>query len=251
VFNSIEGLTQMWDLQTGEIVGKFESYARPTSAQLEPSWSVSLHPKGTTYASCGGSGNLLIHSTETTTFGQHRATIPSGRVKYGLCCTHSPDGRWIAMGSETGHICIFDSQAHQLTQTYTSHAMAVRTLSWSPDSSLLMSGSIDKHLILHDVRVPQSGRLGSGAVASLTGHSSWVLSTQISPDGKLALSGSADKTIKVWDLSTRTTVSTVQDTGEVWSVGWRPNPSGMNTSGAFVTGGEDGHLRWWRAAGTV
>lgn len=117
--------------------------------------------------------------------------------------------------------------------------------------SVLVPRLFDKHLILHDVRVPQSGRLGSGAVASLTGHSSWVLSTQISPDGKLALSGSADKTIKVWDLSTRTTVSTVQDTGEVWSVGWRPNPSGMNTSGAFVTGGEDGHLRWWRAAGTV
>ena len=36
VFNSIEGLTQMWDLQTGDIVGKFESYARPTSAQIEP-----------------------------------------------------------------------------------------------------------------------------------------------------------------------------------------------------------------------
>lgn len=26
----------MWDLQTGEIVGKFESYARPLSGQLEP-----------------------------------------------------------------------------------------------------------------------------------------------------------------------------------------------------------------------
>lgn len=36
MFNSVEGLTQMWDLQSGEIVGKFESYARPTSGQLEP-----------------------------------------------------------------------------------------------------------------------------------------------------------------------------------------------------------------------
>ena len=62
---------------------------------------------------------------------------------------------------------------------------------------------------------------------------------------------SADKTIKVWDLSARTAVSTIQDTGEVWSVSWRPHVSGTNASGAFVTGGEDGHLRWWRAAGTA
>ena len=36
LFNSVEGLTQMWDLQSGDIVGKFESYARPSSGQLEP-----------------------------------------------------------------------------------------------------------------------------------------------------------------------------------------------------------------------
>lgn len=251
VFNSVEGLTQMWDVQTGNIVGKFESYARPTSAQLEPSWAVSLHPKATTYASCGGSGNLLIHSTEPATFGQHKATLPSGRTKFGLCCSYSPDGKRIAMGTEAGQIFVFDPQAPGKTFAFTSHAMSVRTLSWSPDSSLLLSGSEDKRLILHDVRVSPSGRPGSGAVASLTGHSSWVLSTQISPDGKLALSGSADKTAKVWDLGSRTAVSTIQDTGEVWSVSWRPNPSGTNASGAFVTGGEDGHLRWWRAAGTA
>jgi len=251
LFNSVEGLTQMWDLQSGGIVGKFESYARPASGQLEPSWSVSLHPKATTYASCGGSGNVLVHSTDPTTFGQHRATLSTGRVRFGLCCAYSPDGNRIAMALETGQIYIFDAQASELSATYTSHAMSVRTLSWSPDSSLLLSGSEDKRLILHDVRVSPSGRHGSGAVASLTGHSSWVLSTQISPDGKLALSGSADKTIKVWDLSARTAVSTIQDTGEVWSVSWRPHPSGSNASGAFVTGGEDGHLRWWRAAGTA
>lgn len=106
LFNSIEGLTQMWDLQSGDVAGKFESYARPASGQLEPcmlslatpmcsyspveniAWSVSLHPKATAYASCGGSGNLLIHSTEPATFGQHRATLSTGRTKFALCCTY-------------------------------------------------------------------------------------------------------------------------------------------------------------------
>ena len=51
-------------------------------------WSVSLHPKATTYTSCGGSGNVLIHSTEPATFGQHRATLSTGRARFGLCCTY-------------------------------------------------------------------------------------------------------------------------------------------------------------------
>lgn len=60
---------------------------------------------------------------------------------------------------------------------------------------------------------------------------------------------SADKTMKVWDIGARAAVSTVQDTGEVWSVSWRPKPPAHGTAGAFVSGGEDGVVRWWRSAG--
>ncbi|PSS08844.1 hypothetical protein PHLCEN_2v3459 [Hermanssonia centrifuga] len=114
---------------------------------------------------------------------------------------------------------------------------------------LLVSASEDKRLIAHDVRYSPTGKPGSGAVATLTGHSSWVLSTDISPDGRFALSGSADKTIKVWDLTARAAVSTIQDNGEVWSVSWRPKPPQHGSAGEFVTGGEDGTVRWWRSAG--
>jgi len=155
----------------------------------------------------------------------------------------------VALSTETGQMYIFDVESNALMSTYSSHAMAVRSLAWSRDSQLLLSASEDKRLILHDVRTSASGKPGSGAVASLSGHSSWVLSTDISPDGRLAVSGSLDKTIKVWDLSARAAVSTIQDTGEVWSVSWRPLPSAHGSAGAFVSGGEDGCVRWWRSAG--
>jgi WD repeat-containing protein 61 len=131
---------------------------------------------------------------------------------------------------------------------------------------LLLSASEDKRLILHDVRVTSSGRSSSGAVASLSGHSSWVLSSDISPDGRLALSGyaygrlshtfsltncnsSADKTIKVWDIAARAAVSTMPESQEVWAVSWQPS-SAAASAGAFVAGGEDGVVRWSKAAGT-
>ncbi|GBE80187.1 WD40 repeat-like protein [Sparassis crispa] len=249
LYNSLEGLTCLWNLESGKMEGKFESYVRSGAEAIEPSWSVSLDPKGQTYASTGGSGNVTIHSAARESFGERRATLPSGRNKFGMFCKYSPDGTRVAMSLETGQIYIFDVASASLQSTYTSHAMAVRSLAWSPDSQLLLTASEDKRLILHDVRVSPSGKPGSGAVATFAGHSSWVLSTDISPDGRLGLSGSADKTIKVWDLSARAAVSTIQDTGEVWSVSWRPRSAANNSAGAFVSGGEDGVVRWWRAAG--
>jgi len=244
IYNSLEGLTSLWNLENGEIVATFESYTR-TGDNSEPSWSVSLHPQGETYASTGGSGNVSIHSAQPDNFGQRLSTLSSGRQKFGMFCAHSPDGRRIAMSSESGQIYVFDVESSSLSITFTSHAMSVRSVAWSPDSSLLLSASEDKRLVLYDVRTAPGG-----AVASFSGHSSWVLSTDISPDGRLGLSGSADKSIKVWDIGARAAVSTVQDTGEVWSVSWRPKPPAVGSPGAFVTGGEDGVVRWWRGAGS-
>ncbi|KAF5329035.1 hypothetical protein D9611_013880 [Ephemerocybe angulata] len=245
LYNSIEGLTSLLDLETNQVVSKFESYNR-TAEAAEPSWSVSLNPKGGTYASTGGSGSVTVHSAQAENFGERLSVIPSGRNKFGMSCAHSPDGRRLAMSSETGQIFVFDLETNALSAAFTSHAMSVRSIAWSPDSSLLLSASEDKRLVLHDVRSAPGG-----TVASLAGHSSWVLSADISPDGRLGLSGSADKTIKVWDIGARAAVSTIQDTGEVWSVSWRPKAPAVGAAGAFVSGGEDGVVKWWRGAGAA
>ncbi|KAF8635361.1 hypothetical protein AX17_003930 [Amanita inopinata Kibby_2008] len=244
LYNSIEGLTSLWDIPQNKIVAKFESYVRKAE-NPEPSWSVSLNPKSETYASTGGSGNVNIHSAQVDNFGERLASLSSGRVKFGMYCSHSPDGKRVALAAESGQIFIFDLESNALATTFPSHAMPVRSLAWSYDCNLLMSASEDKRLVLHDVRSATGGM-----VATLTGHSSWALSVDISPDGRLAVSGSADKTIKVWDISARAAVSTMQDTGEVWSVAWRPKPAPLGTVGSFVTGGEDGVVRWWRGAGS-
>ncbi|KAH7922060.1 WD40 repeat-like protein [Leucogyrophana mollusca] len=248
LYNSLDGTTCLWDLQDDNILGQHASYDRAVEG-AEPSWSVSLNPKGGTYAGTSGSGNVNIYSANPDSFGSRQLVLSSGRNKHGMDCKYSPDGSRIALATETGQVFIFELESGTLTSTYSTHAMAVRSLSWSADGQLLLTASEDKRLILHDVRSGPSGKPGSGAVATLTGHSSWVLSTDISPDGRLAVSGSADKTIKVWDLAARTAVSTIQDSGEVWAVAWRPKPSATGSAGAFVSGGEDGRVRWWRSAG--
>jgi len=105
LYNSLEGLTTLWNLDNGEIIGTFESFVR-TKADSEPgkesasshprnychlsstAWSVSLNPRGDTYASTGGSGNVSIHSAQTDNFGERLSTISSGRNKFGMFCSY-------------------------------------------------------------------------------------------------------------------------------------------------------------------
>ena len=48
----------------------------------------------------------------------------------------SPDGRSLALSTESGQIMILDTETRQVVATHTSHAMSVRTLSWSGDSQV-------------------------------------------------------------------------------------------------------------------
>ena len=51
-------------------------------------WSVSLNPQGETYASTGTSGNIFIHSAQTSNFGERLSTLSSGQNKFGMFCAH-------------------------------------------------------------------------------------------------------------------------------------------------------------------
>lgn len=225
LYNTLEGTTRLIGTENGDLKGTWASYGAQAGAEdaVEPAWSVSLHPKGSVYASTGGLGNLTIHSAASDDFGSKMRTISSeGRQKFGMFCSFSPDGKRIALASETGQITVFDVESGALEASYNTHAMGVRSLAWSYDNSLLLSASEDTHLGLHDVRVSSgSGKPGSGVVATFAGHKSWVLSADLSADGRLGLSGSADKTIKVWDIGARAAVSNIQDTDKVWAVKWR------------------------------
>ncbi|KAF8760161.1 WD repeat-containing protein 61 [Rhizoctonia solani] len=249
VLNSVEGTVFLWDLETQGIVAKRETFNREKSG--ESAFSVSMHPSGGSYASTGNGGIAFICSTGLDKFGEVQSKLTPTRAKFGMCVKHSPDGKYLALSSENGQLSVFDLATQQLSVTYASHAMCVRSLAWSSDSQLLLSASDDKRLLLHDLRTPppisQGGhpRLGAGAVAAFSGHSSWVLSASLSSDGKLAASGSSDKHVRVWDIGARKSLAVQQHAGEVWGVSWRPILAGGGNT--FVTGGEEKAVEWWSA----
>jgi WD40 repeat protein len=70
------------------------------------------------------------------------------------------------------------------------------SIAFSPDGTVLASGSADKTIRLWDVRKRQE-------LASLKGHKESVQCVAFSSDGKTLASGSNDSTVKLWDVETR------------------------------------------------
>jgi WD40 repeat protein/serine/threonine protein kinase len=74
------------------------------------------------------------------------------------------------------------------------HDGAVRSVAFSPNDKLVVSGSEDNSLRVWDVAT-------GGAFKALRGHGGIVRSCVFSPDGQLVLSGGDDESIRLWDVT--------------------------------------------------
>ncbi|MFZ2349580.1 MAG: PKD domain-containing protein [Candidatus Bipolaricaulis anaerobius] len=185
----------------------------------------------------------------------------------------SPDGRYLAVGTSLG-IELRDSQTLELVRFFSGHTSDVYSVAFSPDGSLLASGSDDNTIKLWEVATgrlvrtltghtwdvysvafsPDGSLLASASyqeiklwdvatgrlVRTLTGHTGSVLSVAFSPDGKLLASGSDDNTIKLWEVATGRLVRTLTGhTGSVRSVAFSPDGS------LLASGSSDGTVLLW------
>lgn len=97
------------------------------------------------------------------------------------------------------------------------HPVAARCLAFSSDSSLLFSGSDDKHIKMFDVH-------HASLISSFSGHTSFVLSLDVFGDSKRFASSSSDQTVKIWDIGQRSVTDTLSEhEDQVWSVKISPN----------------------------
>jgi len=103
----------------------------------------------------------------------------------------------IAAGSTDGDgdITTFDALTGTQTAIISGHTDFIRSLTYSFDGTLLVSGSEDESIKLWDV---QTG----GVIKTFCGHTNLVRSVSISADNTTIASGSVDKTIRVWSIET-------------------------------------------------
>jgi periodic tryptophan protein 2 len=121
----------------------------------------------------------------------HTLSLASSPITY---VTTSPDGAWLAFGSsKTGQLLVWEhaSESHILKQS--SHLDTLTSLSYSPDSTRIVTGSDDGLIKIWDIH--------SGFhVATFTEHTSAVTASRYSKRGNILFTSSLDGSIRAWDM---------------------------------------------------
>ena len=154
-------------------------------------------------------------------------TLPIARWGKGfvLDLAHSPDGRWLALGTSTG-VYLRDAETLAGVREFNLAAGATG-VAFAPDGALIAAGSSDWSVRIWGVR---DGAL----VGRLRGHAAAVRGVAFSPDGSLLATASGDGTARLWRVADGTLLHTYLGHGDqVLSVAFSPD------GGLLVTGSLD------------
>jgi WD40 repeat protein len=150
----------------------------------------------------------------------------------------SPDGRFLATGSEGGKICRWDlgELDDAPAVCFPSDRGSVWSIRFSPDGKWITAGCQDGSIQIRDLK-------GISVMQLKKVHEGQILSLGFSPDGRFLVSGSSEGRICVWDLSIQA-LKWFQDLGApIWSVPFHPG-------GEFLASGSvDRTVCLWNLAG--
>ncbi|KAK5937715.1 Ski complex subunit Rec14 [Knufia obscura] len=227
----------------------------PAAKKAGELWAVALDSEGrflvgTTYDGRNNVWELTREITNEKT-GEEKVVANKfaeyeTRGGFGLAVDVSPDNSLTATSHPTGNIYIFSSSTTRLTHSLPTQASPVRTLKFSPGSTLLAAAGDSSLISLYDAKSGET-------VALLRGHEAWITSLDWSYTGEYLVSGSLDGKIKIWSVETRQCVCTMTD-GEgrgLWAVKWLPKGETSGERGKaerFVTAGNGGAVGVYREA---
>ncbi|MGL1889164.1 MAG: High-affnity carbon uptake protein Hat/HatR [Reichenbachiella sp.] len=152
----------------------------------------------------------------------------------------SPDGRYLAGGSESGSVYLWDMENNnEQTSLYVQQGAAVSAVAFSTDGTQIAFGDEEGDIVLWDLE-------DNRVIKKLTGHSATITDLEYSKDNSLLASGSLDGTAKLWIMEFLNDLPIELDDHSakynekwVWSVSFSPDGNYL------MTGAGDGIIRHW------
>ncbi|KAJ3407079.1 WD repeat-containing protein 61 [Chytridiales sp. JEL 0842] len=138
---SLDSTISIYDLSTLSLTKKIE--AGPMQA-----WSTCFSPEGRFIATTTSKGSVNLFNPDT---GTKESTFETRSPSFALCVQFSPNGLLVAASTENGSVHVWDVGTGKLLHSLPGHAMGVRTLSFTADSSILVTGGDDKRINMYDV----------------------------------------------------------------------------------------------------
>ena len=147
----------------------------------------------------------------------------------------SPDGKFVASGSDDHAICIWDVEMGQIAAGPFEDQDEINSIAFSPDGKRVVSGSGE--IRIWDIET------GQILPISFTGHRDRVYSVAFSPDGQHVASGSYNTPIRVWDIHTGQIAAGPLEghRGSIYCIAFSPDGGRMRIASASW----DGTVRIW------
>ena len=149
-----------------------------------------FHPSSNLLTVCFDNGLFSLY--ELPSFSNiHSLSMASSPIS---AVSNNKSGEWLALGSsKTGQLLVWEHTSESNILKQSSHLDTMTTLSYSPDSGKIITGSDDGLIKVWDI--------ASGFhIATFTEHTSAVTGSAYSKRGNILFTSSLDGSVRAWDM---------------------------------------------------
>ncbi len=230
VSGSYDNTARLWDLATGETLQVLRGHnwwvwaaefspdgRRIVTAGQDGKAIVWEQEAGSGEQAAGSDGQDRLAATRSGALAEPKTTAPyqqltqfTGHDGAVYSARFSPNGKLIATGGYDKLVMVWSpDEVHPVDirsrlngepepepdyLRLSGHDGPVRSVSFSPNGQLVLSGGDDNTIRLWDIA-------GGENVKTLRGHGSAVRACQFSPDGQWVASGSQDERVRLWNVA--------------------------------------------------
>ena len=162
---------------------------------------------------------------------------PLNHSSFVFSVTFSPDGKWIASGTQDGSVTVWDAASYQKLHSFHAHEGLIGTVTFSPDGRRLATAGQDQTVKVWDFYPQRAGAETSLYLTlPLEDNTFFGVGVAFSPDGRHLASAGRNDSVRVWDLATGYELLNLRGhTGPVWCVAYSPDGQSLASSSTDKT----------------